>query len=238
MRTKAIIFDKDGTLLDFDSFWVMVTRNVIVELKKEMKAEQVSESEILKALGVENDITNIRGVLCCGTYAQLGEIMHDILKKYGCNCTVEEVTEFVIDSYYRNCEKGIIRPTCDNICEVLGGLKKLGVKIAVVTTDKKLVTEQCLQTLGIDSFIDRVYTDDDDVPAKPDPYCIFDFLKREGLERSEIVMVGDTLTDTTFAKNGGIRVIGVAKSDENKEILTGEADVIIPDISHIFEVLE
>lgn len=238
MITKAIIFDKDGTLMDFDSFWLPVTHNVIEELKRDRKAAAISESEILNALGVEDDITNINGVLCGGTYAQTGRIMYDVLKSHGYKSTINEVTEFVTDSYHRNCEKGIVKPTCDNICEVLSKLKSYGIKLAVVTTDDPFVTKKCLQTLGIDTLIDRVYTDDDSFPAKPNPYCIFDFLKREGLSKSEVVMVGDTLTDIAFAKNGGIKVIGVAKSDANKKVLTGETSVIIPDISHIFEVLE
>jgi len=32
MKTKAIIFDKDGTLLDFDGFWVTVSENAIGEI--------------------------------------------------------------------------------------------------------------------------------------------------------------------------------------------------------------
>jgi len=238
MITKAIIFDKDGTLMDFDSFWLLITCNVIEELKRDMKVVTISESEILNALGIKNGITNINGVLCRGTYGQTARIMYDVLKNHGYKFTINEVTEFVIDSYHRNYEKGIVKPTCDNICEVLGRLKSYGIKLAVVTTDDPFVTKKCLQTLGIDTLIDRVYTDDDNFPAKPNPYCIFDFLKREGLSKSEVVMVGDTLTDIDFAKNGGIKVIGVAKSDANKKVLTGKANVIIPDISHIFEVLE
>lgn len=238
MLTKAVIFDKDGTLMDFDSFWLPVTRNVIRELKREKKADDILENEILDSLGIENGVTNIDGILCGGTYAQAGKIMHDVLKNHGYDCSVNEVTEFVTDSYYQSFEKGVIKPACDNICEVFGRLKRAGLKLVVVTTDKPFVTKKCLQRLGIEELLDRVYTDDGNFLPKPDPCCIFDFLTREELSTSEVVMVGDTLTDVTFAKNGGIKVIGVAKNDTDRERLTGKADAVIPDISHIFEVLE
>ena len=83
-----------------------------------------------------------------------------------------------------------------------------------------------------------IYTDDGEMPAKPDPYCIYALCEKERISKTEIIMVGDTLTDTRFAKNGGIKVIGVAQNDENKRILEMEADVVIPDISYIFEVIE
>lgn len=238
MVTKAIIFDKDGTLMDFDSFWVTVTRIVIEEVKRNTKVVDVSEDELLTALGVKNGVTNINGVLCHGTYAQMGRIVYDILKNYGCEFSVDEVTELMIEAYHRNYEKGIINPTCDNLCEVLSGLKSQGIKLAVVTTDDLLGVQKCLQELGIEKYFDAVYAEDGELPAKPEPHCIYDFLKKEGLLKSEVIMVGDTLTDTTFAKNGGIKVIGVAKSDANRKILIGEANEVIPDISHIFEVLE
>lgn len=32
MKADAIIFDKDGTLLDFDAFWVTVSEKVIEDV--------------------------------------------------------------------------------------------------------------------------------------------------------------------------------------------------------------
>ena len=51
-------------------------------------------------------------------------------------------------------------------------------------------------------------------------------------------MVGDTLTDMNFAKNAGVKAIGVAKSEKNKSILMPYADAVIHDISKILEVID
>lgn len=238
MRTKAIIFDKDGTLMDFDSFWVTLTRVVVEEVRKNMRVVDVSEEEILAALGVEHGVTNINGVLCYGTYAQIGSIVCNVLENSGYKTNVDEVTKLMIESYHRNYEKGIIKPTCHNLCKVLSRLKSEGIKLAVVTTDDSFGVQRCLQVLGIEEYFDAVYSDDGKLPAKPEPHSIYDFLAKEGLAKSEVIMVGDTLTDTVFAKNAEIKVIGVAKSDANKQILAEHADAVIPDISYIFEVLE
>lgn len=238
MNTKVIIFDKDGTLMDFDSFWVTVTCNMIEELKCETGMLDVPTDEILAVLGVEDGVTGIKGSLCCGTYKQMGEEIHDVLKRYGCQSAIDEVTRLMIQGYHKNYDKAIIKPTCDNICEVLAGLKSCGIRLVVVTTDEPLGTQKCLQRLGIDGYIDRVYTDDGYFRTKPDPHCIFDILEKECVDKSEVVMVGDTLTDITFARNGGIKAIGVAKNEKNREILAGQTDKVMPDISYIFEVLE
>ena len=58
MKTKAIFFDKDGTLIDFDAIWVPVSYNAIGNLLKKIgKAiidKTVTEDE-LKA-GIEEII--------------------------------------------------------------------------------------------------------------------------------------------------------------------------------------
>ena len=58
-----------------------------------------------------------------------------------------------------------------------------------------------------------------------------------GIDKENIVMVGDTMTDVNFAKNAGITVIGVGSCEKNRERLLGKADFVIPDISHIFGII-
>ena len=74
-------------------------------------------------------------------------------------------------------------------------------------------------------------------PTKPNPYYIKQFCSDEGLERGEILMVGDTLTDITFAENGGIKSMGVSKTDEGKQLLLSKENFVADDISQIFDVI-
>ena len=74
--------------------------------------------------------------------------------------------------------------------------------------------------------------------AKPDPFCVDDFCDKTGIGRSEIVMVGDTLTDARFAENSGIRFIGISKNENNKKYLERVTDTVISDIAQVFEILE
>ena len=57
---------------------------------------------------------------------------------------------------------------------------------------------------------DRIYTDDGKGHPKPDPYFIQEIIKKYGMKKEELVMAGDTVTDMEFARNGGIKAIGVA----------------------------
>lgn len=238
MKTEAIFFDKDGTLIDFDSFWVTVSQNAIDEISEKANMKHINKQELLNLLGITNGITNINSVICYGTYSQAAEVIFSYFKENGCNLSLKEVTEITVDAFHTNSKSGIIKPTCNNIKEVLTSLKNKGVYLAVVTTDDTDMTKLCLDKLEIAHFFDAIYTDDGNTPVKPDPYCIYHFCKSKNIPVSSTVMVGDTLNDMRFAAAAGIKAIGVAKKQDNKDILKPYAHTVLDDISYLEKVLD
>ena len=238
MIADAIIFDKDGTLIDFDAFWVTVSVKAIEDVLRWAGNGSVTVSDVLEAFGVSEGITDIEGVLCKGTYAELGHIFYKILKKHGTDIPCDEVTAALTAAYGINAGAGEVKPTSEALAQVLGELKRQGKRLAVVTTDNPEITSKCLCVLGIEELFDKVYTDDGKTPTKPDPYCVYDFCETFGIEKERVVMVGDTMTDMNFAKNAGISAIGVAKSDKNKQILAPHAHTVVHDPSYLLKVLD
>ena len=205
---------------------------------KSLNRTDIPKSEFLTALGVIDGVTGITGILCHGTYAQMFEKIHDILTANNCDVSYEELSKIASDAYEKSSDCGIVKGTCDNIREFLISLKEKGIVLSVVTTDNPFITDKCLNTLNIKDLFDVIYTDDGKTPTKPDPYCAMDLCKKFNLDKDEIVMVGDTFTDVHFAKNAGIRMICVAKSETNRKILSAEAETIVHDISCITEHLD
>lgn len=238
MNTKAIIFDKDGTLLDFDAFWVTVSISAVKDILKELDCKDVAAEDVLSALGVEDGITNIDGVLCSSTYSKIGDNIHYALSKCGYNFDIERVCAITLDAFARHVDKGVIKATCENIRDVLMEIKNAGIKIFVVTSDILFTTEKCLRGLGIHDLFDAIYTDDGDIPPKPEPDCIYDICKRFSFAPDEIIMVGDTVNDVNFAKNGGIKMIGVAKGEKNIERFLKHTDIVLPDVSYILSYIK
>lgn len=238
MKTKAIIFDKDGTLIDFDTFWVGVSVNALSEVLAHLEIHDVPIDELLETLGVHDGVTDIDGALCKGTYAQIGRLVYDVLCRYGYGFDCDKVTELVIEAYNKNSDSGEVKPTCSDLSDVLLRLKSQNIKLAVVTVDNETITRKCLKKLGIEELFDKIYTDDGITPPKPDPYCAIDFAKSVGVGLENLVMVGDTMTDIKFAQNAGIKVIGVSKSDKNKEKLSPYAEAVISELSVLSDILE
>ncbi len=238
MKTKAIMFDKDGTLIDFDAFWITISTIAIKDILKELGCNDVSAEDILSVLGVEDGITSIEGILCSSTYSKIGDNINYALTECGYTFDLERVRSITMDAFARHVDKGIAKGTCENIREVLLKIKEEGIKIFVVTSDRLFTTEKSLKKLGIFDVFDGIYTDDGDVPPKPKPDCIYDICKKFSLSPDEIVMVGDTVNDVNFAKNGSVKMIGVAKGEKNRERFLKQTDIVLPDISYILEYIK
>ena len=238
MRKEIIVFDKDGTLIDFDAFWVNVSISAVKEVLRLTKKEEINVEKILNAFGVENGVADIDGVLCKGTYEELGIALYDILKEYGCEKTAEEIVDMLTNAYKDNSNFGDIKPICTNIKDVLSKLKKEGRKLVIVTTDNYEITYKCLEELGIKEFFDAVFADDGTIPTKPDPSCILEYCKANETSIDKAVMVGDTMTDVQFARNAGMNVIAVGTTEKNRQKLIPYADFVINDISYIHSIIE
>lgn len=236
MRAEAVIFDKDGTLMEFDPFWVRVAESAVQDILNRLNINNVQAEEILEAFGVHNGVSDVNGILRKGTYEQAGEALCEMLERYGIKIETAEPAALVREAFAANAGAGEIKG-CAGLKETLSRLKSLGIRLAVVTTDSADITGKCLKGLGIESFFDKIYTDDGRTPTKPEPYCAEDFLKAYGIKPENAVMVGDTLTDARFAENAGMKFIAVASGAAGKE-LEDRAAAVIPDISGLDHIIE
>lgn len=237
MKTKAIFFDKDGTLIDFDAIWVTVSYTAIGNLLKKIGMENISVIKVLQIFGIENDVTDINGIICKGTYKLMGEALYEYLKPLGCKYSLKEITDWMVEEYRKYVATADIKPTCENIVGVLEELKSMGIIIGLVTTDNAYITQKCLEAIGVSDCFDVIFTDDGEYPTKPDPYCINKFCVENNISKAEIIMVGDTMTDAGFAKNSGVKFVGVAKTENNRKTLETDTDTVIYDISCLKDVI-
>jgi len=238
MNKKLIIFDKDGTLLDFDAFWLPVSEAAISEILLRAQIDASVSKEIFKAFDVKDGVTAITSELCHGTYASMGRVIYSVLQNHNVKLSEDEIISLTREAYHKHMNFGEFKPTSENLYASLKELRESGITLGVVTTDAPLVTEECLKQLGIRELFDFVLTDDGVIPPKPSPVSLELVREKLCISKDEVLMVGDTLTDVSYARAAGVKVVGLAKNAHNADILkAGGASAVISDISKLSEVL-
>ncbi len=232
---KGIVFDKDGTLLEYESFWLPVAKNAI-KLLLELRTlyDDKPAEEMLENVGAYDGIS---GILCHGTYLQIIEKFNEVIMK-----TNPETELFSVDEaeecFRQSIHCGKLEATCGDIAGTFERLKKMDLKVALITSDNEELSRVCLKELGVLTYFDELYAADGVHPSKPDPYYMNCFCEKYGLSPAEVIMVGDTMTDMNFAKNSGTIALGVAKNNRDRETLFPHAYKVVNDISCVFDVID
>ena len=201
---RAVLFDKDGTLMQFSPFWVPVADRAFSSLAARLGAPQRAAA-LKEAVGLKDGSVRNGGVLCAGTYAQMALVVRRLFPERGAQIAAEEMKALFLEF----AGEGEVVPTCKNMREMLISLRRSGLLLFAVTTDFPEITRLCLAGLQIFELFEEVYCDDGVHPAKPDPAVIREIAEKYGFSPREMCMVGDTATDIAFARAGGIRSICV-----------------------------
>ncbi len=221
MDIKAIAFDKDGTLLDYEALWLPVARGALEGLLAD-SGRDIPLEDLMNAIEA---YAGIRGVLCHGTYGDIAGRLQPLLG---------EVTAAQVETaFVAAMPQGQVRPTCDDLPGVLTALRQRGLKLALITSDSDVGAALGMKALGIYDLLDRVYADDGVHPSKPDPYHMHRFCRDFGLQPAEVLMVGDTASDMAFARRSGAVAVAVAKTEADRAVVAPVADVVLPDVSHL-----
>jgi HAD superfamily hydrolase (TIGR01509 family) len=116
---------------------------------------------------------------------------------------------------YQTTEDALLRP-CEGAPSLLTALKE-DFSLGIITNGPSLFQRAKLKQVGLDSFFDVVVADADFGAPKPDPALFAYTAERMGLERSELLFVGDSPeADIAGANAAGWRCVyvGSARCEE------------------------
>lgn len=242
MEIKGILFDKDGTLIDFYEVWGKAVEPVMERLLQKYKLSEVPNIRKLlwQGLGVDSD-----GRICSKgalAYKPYPEIAKDLLKQLGDfegKPKTKELSEELKKSFYEEvCEKREKYPTFTDLPALMNQLSDMEIKIGIATTDEAASTKICMEKLGIAEKISFYGTAGGSLPVKPSGALMKEAARIWGIAPQEIAVVGDTPNDMQFAHNGKGRAIGVLSGTGRREELEPLSDNIIDSVDALLPLIK
>ncbi len=232
-----VVFDKDGTLIDFEYAW---GRQVVAGVERLLAAVGGSDSlrqDLYHSLGydVKTGRTHGRGPLATASMEKLYTIAAVVLYQHG---FIWDEAEAHVRDYF---EAGIasiplrelVRPVA-NVNALLAELREASVHVAIVTTDDRLPTQGTMALLGIEELVDFLACGDDPIRIKPAPDAVLAACAHLGVEPARTLVVGDTVTDMLMAARAGVGCrAAVLTGAGSRDSLVTNADVVLNSVAQI-----
>ena len=233
---RLVIFDKDGTLIDFDAMWA----GWLEQLAENLHAATGESWTDSLYVAMHYDAASRRAVaggpLAVSPMADMRALTVAVLQARGM-ATVAADTALAM-AWHAPDPVTTARPLVD-LSHLFRTLRERGLKIAVATSDDHAPTVATLSALGLDALVDVVVGADDGIPIKPEPDMVWEACRSSGVAPGEAIMVGDTVADLQMGRAAGVGCnVGVTSGVSSAGLLAPFADVILPNVGGLITELE
>jgi phosphoglycolate phosphatase len=227
MHIRAILFDKDGTLLDFDASWSAAYRELALDLAA---GDPEAAATFLAMGGLDPASGRFRpgSVLAAGTTLDIVALWFPTLRDEAFTTKVAEMDRIFHANGIR-CSVPVA-----GLAETLDALAALGMAMGVATNDGTAAAKAALAAIGVGARLPHVFGYDSVARPKPAPDIVDAFAKLVGVSPAEVAVVGDNPHDLAMARSGGAgAAIGVLSGNSGADDLAPLADVVLPSIREL-----
>jgi phosphoglycolate phosphatase len=226
-QIKGVLFDKDGTLVDFHGTWFAIGDILALEAAG---GDREQANALLDRAGFDFAAHRFRpdSIFAAGTNADIVDLWYPGLEGETRRQRVQEFDRFTA-------EQGAARPVAlPGARDALDSLHASGLRLGVATNDSTAGAERTLSALGVSHLFDAAFGYDAVACPKPAPDTVLAFCDLTGLKPSQLAMVGDNRHDLELARAGGCGLaIGVLSGTGTRESLAPMADVVLESVADL-----
>ncbi len=220
MTISAILFDKDGTLLDFDATFGPAGWHILNDLAG-------GDAGLLAALA------EIAGYdLAARRFAHDAPFVADPTEVYG-PAWAQTLDRPANTAFFEQIDQLTAQYALANltvfqdVADTLDHLAGCGLPLGIATNDVEAVARDQISILGFSGYFTFIVGCDSGHGAKPGPGMVHAFAAHTGIPPAEIAMVGDSLRDLQTARAAGAVAIAVTTGLAAAEMLAPHADHVI-----------
>ncbi|HVG47741.1 MAG TPA: HAD family hydrolase [Rubellimicrobium sp.] len=223
IRIKGVVFDKDGTLFDFQATWGAWSREMI---RTESGGDPILAARLAEALGFDLEAGRFRpdSVVIASTVETVAERILAVLPGLDGLELIERMNARAAEAP---------QAEVPGLRDALDRLAAMGLVLGVATNDTEAPARAHLQAAGVEGMFGFIAGYDSGFGGKPGAGQLLAFAEQAGLAPGRCAMVGDSLHDLSAARMAGMTAIGVLTGVAGRETLEPAADVVLGSVAEL-----
>jgi phosphoglycolate phosphatase len=223
---KGILFDKDGTLLDFHASWIPAYRRAATMAGRLAGRPNLAD-HLLTIGGYDHQSGRcIPGmVLASGTNLDIAQLW---AKACGLDDTLQLLSR--LEEIFASDVASRAVPVGD-LASLFTRLTERGMRLGIATMDSEALAQATVSLLEIDALVSFVCGYDSGFGVKPGPGMVTAFCHRVCLQPAEVLVVGDTLHDVQMGRAAGAGlVVGVLSGTGTRDLFESHCDHVLENV--------
>jgi phosphoglycolate phosphatase len=229
---RGILFDKDGTLIDFAATWEPLYRATAILAARgdEGFAERLL---MLGGANASGGAVAADSLLAAATTREIAEAWIEA----GARWAVADLTA-TLDARFQAGGLATMKPVTD-LHALFVRLKARGLRLGIASSDSAAGIAALVERCDLGGQIDFIAGWDSVHGAKPAPGMVHAFAAATGLGPSEIAVVGDNRHDMLMGASAGAGLrVGVLTGTGTRATLSAAAHVVLESIEHLEATLD
>lgn len=180
---KAVIFDFDGTIIDTESLWFQIYKEVLAD---EHKIELTLE-EFAQCIGTKDDV------------------LYDFINTQ----TTNPVNRVDIETKVKE-KVNLLKETLilrDGVYNLINEAKRLGLKVGIASSSNRSWIDEFLTKFNLHQFFDVIKTSEDVENVKPDPALYIKAVESLGIKPNEALAIEDSVNGSLAAVQAGLKCL-------------------------------
>ncbi len=231
MPLAGVLFDKDGTLVDFERTWGRATLSVLRRLCAGDEALMEHLADLAHYVIAECRLQPT-SVLVGGTMSDLAACWGVPLKRRDDPTLVNDLdAAFAVETLRELMPVGDLAP-------VLASLAARGLALGLATNDAEASARAQLRALGLDGHMDFIAGYDSGHGGKPGPGMVLAFAAALDVPPRDVMLVGDTPHDLHAARLAGAIGVAVLSGPMGRDVLEPLATHVIASVADLPDLVE
>lgn len=225
---QGLIFDKDGTLFDFNATWGAWAGMMIAQ---EAAGDPDRMAQLADAMGYDLAAKKFLpgSVVIASTVEETAAAMLSALPGETLDTLIPRMNAAAMK---------VDQIAAVPLIPFFDDLKSRGLRLGIATNDTEAPARDHLLKAGVEGHFDFIAGYDSGHGAKPGSGQLQAFCAMTGLDPINCAMIGDSTHDLHAGRAAGMTTIGVLTGPALKEELSPLADVVLPNIGHVPDWLD